>query len=284
MALVRAGGLLLVAMVTTSLLAAAPPQDVPLATLLKRLGDYIESFERSLSGVVAEEHYHQHVSSAPRDAPSQRRLKSDFLLAQIPTVPDGPRNWVGFRDVFEVDGQPVQDRSDRLVKLFVSPSGDAASQIRSIINAGARHNLGEITRTINVPTMSLEYVKPGTQGRSEFRRGGRSRIDGNQVRELRFTEQQLPRIIHTVDDAAAQGSFWIDEETGRVHRTELRLTTGRTAATVKVNYALVPELDLWLPVEMEERYSTPRRPVITGRAAYQNFRSFKVTVDTIIKK
>jgi len=283
MPLLRAGGLVLTAIVTASSLVAAP-QDVPLDTLLRRLGDYIETFERSLSAVVSEEHYHQHLSRATGGAPPQRRLKSDFLLTQIPNAPSGSPSWIGFRDVFEVDGQPVQDRSDRLVQLFVSPPGDAASQVRSIINAGARHNLGEVTRTINVPTMSLEYAKRSAQGRSDFRRGGRSRIDGHQVREVRFTERQLPRIIHTTDDAAAQGTFWIDEETGRVHRTELRVTTGRTSATIRVDYALVPTLDLWLPVVMEERYATPGRPVITGRAAYQNFRSFTVTVDTIIKK
>lgn len=284
MLLLRAGGLLCLAITTSTSLLVAAPQDVPLETLLKRLADYIETFERSVSAVVSEEHYHQHLSRATGGAPAQRRLKSDFLLTQMPNAPSGVPSWIGFRDVFEVDGQPVQDRSDRLVQLFVSPPGDAASQVRSIINAGARHNLGEVTRTINVPTMSLEYAKRNTQGRSDFRRGGRSRIDGHEVREVRFTERQLPRIIHTVDNAAAQGTFWIDEETGRVHRTELRVTTGRTAATIKVDYALVPTLDLWLPVVMEERYATPSRPVITGRAAYQNFRSFKVTVDTIIKK
>jgi hypothetical protein len=282
--LLRPGGLLLVAIVTASSLVVAAPQDVPLETLLRRLGDYIETFERSLSAVVSEEHYHQQLSEAPRGAPSQRRLKSDFLLTQIPNAPGGAPGWIAFRDVFEVDGHAVQDRSDRLIQLFVSPPGDAASQVRSIINAGARHNLGEVTRTINVPTMSLEFAKRSSQGRSDFRRGGRSRINGHQVREVRFTERQLPRIIHTVDNAAAQGTFWIDEETGRVHRTELRVTTGTTAARVRVDYALVPNLALWLPVEMEERYATPRRPVITGRAAYQNFRSFTVTVDTIIKK
>lgn len=284
MPLLRAGGLLCLAITTSTSLLVAAPQDVPLETLLKRLADYIETFERSLSAVVSEEHYHQHLSRATGGAPTQRLLKSDFLLTQMPNAPSGVPSWIGFRDVFEVDGQPVQDRSDRLVQLFVSPPGDAASQVRSIINSGARHNLGEVTRTINVPTMSLEYAKRNTQGRSDFRRGGRSRIDGYEVREVRFTERQLPRIIHTVDNAAAQGTFWIDEETGRVHRTELRVTTGRTAATIKVDYALVPTLDLWLPVVMEERYATPSRPVITGRAAYQNFRSFKVTVDTIIKK
>lgn len=280
----RAGGLLLVAMVTASSLVAAAPQDVPLETLLKRLADYIDTFERSLSAVVSEEHYHQQVMRATRDAPTHRRLKSDFLLTQMPSVADGERRWLGFRDVFEVDGEAVQDRSDRLVQLFVSPPGDAASQVRSIINAGARHNIGEVIRTVNVPTMSLAFANRRTQGRSDFRRGGRSRIDGHQVREVRFTERQLPRIIHTLDNAAAQGTFWIDESTGRVHRTELRVTTGTTAARITVKYALVPDLALWLPVEMEERYATPNRPVITGRAAYQNFRSFKVTVDTIIKK
>ena len=34
---------------------------------------------------------------------------------------------------------------------------------------------------------------------------------------------------------------------------------------------------------MNERYVTPRQPIITGRASYQNFRQFSVTVDHVIK-
>jgi len=124
----------------------------------------------------------------------------------------------------------------------------------------------------------------GEQARSQFRRGAKTTVGGQEVRELRFTERATPRMIQTLDNAAATGTFWIDEATGRVHRTEMRIFTGSTSAVIGVSYARQADVDMWLPVLMSERYSTPRQPIITGRAIYQNFRRFNVTVDTIIKK
>jgi hypothetical protein len=66
-------------------------------------------------------------------------------------------------------------------------------------------------------------------------------------------------------------------------KTELRVATGNTNATVVVVYSLQPKPKMWLPMLMNERYATPRQPVIIGRATYQNFRQFNVLVDQIIK-
>lgn len=273
----------LAAVTLLSAVATASPQDVPIETLRERLAAYIESFESRLSAVVSEEHYQQNVLGRTA-GPARRVLKADFLLTRVPGAGGGGPEWVSFRDVFEVDGEVVQDRSDRLVRLFVNPTGTATDQIRSIINASASHNLGTVHRTINVPTLVLHFAKQSMQWRSEFRRGGRSRIDGHEVREVRFTERQLPRVIHTADNAPARGTFWIDEGTGRVHRTDLRIQTGRTVADIRVEYGFDPRLDMWLPVRMTERYATPGQSTITGDATYGNFRAFTVTVDSAIKR
>jgi hypothetical protein len=270
---------LFVVVALTGLTFAAPRQDVPLETLLDRLASYIETYEEALSAVVSEEHYVQDVSGQSSLWPSTRVLKSDFLLTKAAEV-----GWVAFRDVFEVDGKPVQDRSDRLIELFIKPTGDSIDRVNRIVEESAKHNLGWVRRTVNVPTMVLQFAKRAEQERSQWRRGGRSNVRDLDLREVRFTERALPRMIQTLDNAAAQGTFWIDEETGRVHRTEMRIATGNTSVVIGVSYAHEESIDMWLPVLMSERYSTPRQPVITGRAIYQNFRKFNVTVDTIIKK
>lgn len=254
-------------------------QDTSLEALLERLATYIETYERDLAAVVSEEHYVQDVSGSNAIMwPSQRVLKSDFLLTR--SAADG---WVAFRDVFEVDGKMVQDRSDRLIQLFVKPTGDSVTQVNRIVEESAKYNIGGVRRTVNVPTMVFQFARREQQARSQFRRGSKTKVGEIETREIRFTERALPRIIQTIDNAAAQGVFWIDEETGRIHRTELRISTGTTTAVIGVSYARDEKLDVWLPVLMSERYSTPRQPVITGRALYKNFRRFDVTVDTIIK-
>lgn len=284
MAGTKALGLHVVGVVLASALVMAAPQDVPLETLQARLADYIDAYERDLAAVVSEEHYVQESTGQSTLWPGMRTLKSEFLLTRVSTPADGDSGWVAFRDVFEVDGTPVQDRSDRLIQLFLKPTGDSLTQVHRIVEESAKHNLGWVRRTVNVPTMVLQFGKRSEQARSQFRRGAETKVGEHEVRELRFTERATPRVIQTVDNAAAQGTFWIDEATGRVHRTEMRISTGSTSVVIGVSYAFQPELKMWLPVLMSERYSTPRQPIITGRAIYQNFRRFNVTVDTIIKK
>lgn len=267
-----------VALVTVVTVGAAPAQDVPLDQLLARMGAYVVAFERDMAAVVSEEIYEQTVAPQGLLAASFRKMKSEVLMAST-----GESGWVTFRDVIEVDGRPVTDRADRLVQLFVKPTGDSRDQVMHIVEASAKHNLGWVRRTINYPTMVLEFARPGEQARSQFRRGGTTKVGGIEAREIRFTERARPRLIKTQDDAAAFGSFWVEEATGRILKTELRVSTGSTASIIGVSYGHQPKLDIWLPVLMTERYSTPRQPTITGRAIYSNFRRFDVQVGTIIK-
>lgn len=261
-----------------SLRAQQPDLDNSVPALVSRLGKYVDQYEQDLAAVVSEEVYLQQTTTLNGMFGEKRELKSDFLLSKA-----GDMGWVAFRDVFEVDGKKVRDRSDRLVNLFLKPTGDSKEQVRQIVNESSRLNVGWVNRNINVPTMVLQFAKSAEQYRSEFKRGDTSEVEGIEAREIRFQEKKLPRVIGTRDGAAAQGRFWIEEATGRVVKTELRIATGNTNATIGVVYRFQPKLKLWLPMLMNERYATPRQPVITGRAIYQNFRQFNVLVDQIIK-
>jgi len=70
-----------------------------------------------------------------RLALERRELRSDLLLVK----PPGARDWLQLRDVFEVDGLPVIDRSERLTKLLEESSPFPETQIARIIaeNSGA---------------------------------------------------------------------------------------------------------------------------------------------------
>src|SRR5689334_24131739 len=97
--------------------AAAGPT---LPDVLKRTAAYVADFERQLSGIVAEEHYTQQVRFAQGYPPimnRDRRLRSDLLLVK----PSPTREYMQFRDVYEVDDRAVRDHDDRLVRLFVDP-------------------------------------------------------------------------------------------------------------------------------------------------------------------
>ena len=92
--------------------------------VLGRLTDYALAYLGQYSAVVAEEEYRQDQRVGGRD----RRLRADLLFVRA----EPSRELVSFRDVFEVDGQPVRDRDSRLQDLFITPKPDALEHLRSI--------------------------------------------------------------------------------------------------------------------------------------------------------
>ena len=139
---------------------------ISLELLLGRGGWYVADFIEKFSNVVSEEAYRQDSSVQMPVVALQRRaalgwagsatarnrvLKSDFLLVSVDSV----QEWIPFRDVFEIDGQPIRDREQRLAKLFLKPSEDALEQAQRIREESARYNLGNMRRTINNPVLAL---------------------------------------------------------------------------------------------------------------------------------
>jgi len=260
--------------------ARAPQHPEPqLDVLLARVADYVETYEAKFSGVVSEEDYEQYSRFGPRLS-DRRALRSDVIL-----VNGGPAGWMSFRDVFEVDRTPVRDRDDRLFQLFLNPLPNALDQAARIVQEGARYNVGPLSRNINVPTMALAFWRGAAQARSAYTVAGADTADGRPIIILGFREMASPRIIHTADGVPAAGRAWVDAATGRIVRTELDIDSMDVAARITVTYAPQEKLDgLWVPVQMQERYTVNATRSIFGTAHYSNFRRFNVDVATIIKK
>jgi hypothetical protein len=261
--------------------AAAPaPSSDSLEDLLRRAGDYVAAYERDVPAIVADEDYTQRFIVEPDT--EVRRLRSEIL-----TIRDESQGWVGFRDVYEIDGRPVRDRTDRLARLFLEPNADPRSQAKRIADESARFNLApQVQRTINTPLLALQFIRPQNQARCTFKDGGRKTNRGFEIRIADFQERAMPRIIRTADDAAARGRFWIDPASGRVTETELFVNTrwqGRViTALIHVTYAQQARLQIWVPISMEETYQGVG--VITGQATYSNFRRFAVSTETVVKR
>jgi hypothetical protein len=266
-------GLIMAAAISIS--TAAQSRNAELPPLLSAAADYLAEYEQKCGAVVSLESYNQDVQRG--SARSVRQLKSDMLVLSI-----GAAGWLGFRDVFEVDGRPVRDHDERLFQLFLKPSADSLAQAKKMLDESARFNIGQVTRNINIPTMALTYLKREYQSRSRFSDKGEDVVSGVRARVVEFQERASPRVITTPDGSPAGGRFWIDPATGRVLRTELMLS-GAVYLTITVTYAPQARLgDLWLPVSMRETYRRGGE-LTEGRASYSNFRQFNVDVSTIVK-
>ena len=281
----------------------SPALDAALAAAAR----YIDQYQHRISAIGAEEEYEQGAQTFPaglaatdprqpqsnRQAPTTRTV-SRKTRANIMTISRGDRGWVSFRDVFEVDGQPVRDRVERLSRILQNVNSESLEQARRIAEESARYNLDadgtKIDRTINVPMTALQYLRAANQPRSVFRLGKPERVGGIDCVTLQFTEQATPRMIGTGDGAPAHGTFWIDMTGGgRVLKTELRIdSVGARAQAIRaqatVTYGRVDKLDVWLPAVMDETYELPdTRQVVTGHATYSNFLEFAVTTSEGIK-
>jgi hypothetical protein len=287
--------LLLVALLaaTSSSAADRPPT---LTEVLARVGDYVVRYENELSGIVAEEHYSQLGDISDRPQLTRRELKSDLLLVRAEGI-DGD-GFVQFRDVFEVDGDAVRDRSERLVKLFMDPSVAAKNRAGEIMRESSRYNIGNIERNVNVPVLALSFMHPRYQPRFKFTmddagagvQKGMPKASNFtmavDVRVLSFREVGSPPLIDSRDRrgvARSQGRVWVEPDTGRVLMTEITIETPTVDSTMQVSYQSEPLLGFLVPVEMREQYVTRKRNYrLSGTATYGNFRQFTVRTDEAI--
>lgn len=277
--------------------AAPAAAETTLATVLQRAAAYVADFHRQLSSIVAEERYvqdWQRVLDRHRGTNTldHRELLSDLLLVK----PAGGTAWMEFRDVFEVDGSPIREHDERLVKMFLAP-GSTSSQIARILAESARFNIGDVQRNVNTPIFPLLFLEEANHFRFKFKQtanrtpaevtaaatpdDGAFRVS-TEVWVIAYEEKESHTMIRTDGgkDLPSSGRYWIDPATGRVLMTELIAKNRSIRATIDVSYQSQPLLGLPAPVEMRERYENTRTgSLVTGRAAYGRFRQFQVKVD-----
>ena len=255
--------------------AASPRQEAgarpDLSTLLRRAGEYVRAYHETLTTVVAEERYFQRARTRSNREES-RTLKSEFALVR---GAPGENLWLAIRDVIEVDGQRIADHS-RINTLLAGARGNLRSAARALSDEHAKYNLGQVYRTINVPTLPLEFLLPDRQSRFRFKHVGSTTVSEIETTAVSFEERSRPTIIQTVGgrDVVSQGTVWIAAE-GRVLKTELITTgIGGLRVAITVTYAFEPRLEMLLPFTMHESYSA-RDVDITAVATYSNFRRFE---------
>jgi hypothetical protein len=256
--------------------AQSPDREV----LLRRAADYLVTFVEGLSNVVAEEEYQQSF----REGAGRRRLKSDFLLV---LYPGDDNNFLAFRDVIEVNGRPVTDQQDRLLKLFVEPYKDPLVRASEIASASAGHSIAR-GRLVN-PLFVIALLQRHYQPRFRFSLKDLEPKLGPDVREIELFESVAPKPsgpqpIHAV--------AWVNEITGRVVRTELRAGKAPSTALLTTTFGTDPVLGVDVPLEMRDLYlvgATGSSALATadeyiGVAKYTRFRRFQVhvaeTIDT----
>lgn len=282
---------------------AAQAPDRALAGLLGSTAAYVRAYEERFSLLVAEERYVQEIrrpdnnpvaGNLTRNNPGggfstnggvRKRavLRSDFLIVRL----GGGNGWMPFRDTFDVNGTRVNDRSDRLAKLFAEPSDDSFNHAARIMADSTRHNLGSMTRTVNIPTLALMFLHPQVRERFTFSRHGEETLDGRLAWRVEYHESQRPALIKTTRgrDLPASGTFWIEAATGVVLKTTMTAADALVRALVTTTYRRDDGLDLWVPARMEDYYKADGEvDEVTGIATYTNYRTFTAATDLALRR
>jgi VWFA-related protein len=284
-----------------------------LRTLIERASVYVETFQRTVSELVAEERYVQVLkpwtgappvpdrepdlawrsgTGARRSARSQvlrrRQLLSDVLLVHAP----GEDVWIGYRDVAEVDGKAVRDRAVRVQKLFMSARADDRRQLQRIAQESARQNLGT-ARNFNLPTFPLQTLRASALDRFIWSQRTDDPRDAECCAVVAFSEVRSPTIVRTPAgrDVPVSGQLWIEPRTGRVTRATLQFAhqIERVEGAFDVTYGAKDGFDVLIPVRLWEWYRTAdrdhlERPAyVEGEASYGNVRRFTVSTDATIR-
>ena len=202
--------------------------------------------------------------------------------------PDRAGRYVELRDVFEVDGEAVRDRQQRLERLL----GDqqAGDTLAAIIHESARYNLGQVQRTVNTPLLPLSFLSKASQPRFKFTHvekgqpvfGDKRQAQANELAvfrvstemwTVRYEERGRNTVIKTPDgrDLPVRGRFWINPASGAVLISELIVPGVGVHATITTSYQSEPLMGFLVPIEMRELYLSDREH-ITGSASYGRFR------------
>ena len=274
-----------------SLGGAQKPQD-GFATVLSGAMRYVVAYEQKFSFLASEELYVQELQRPPNPGTNLSRtnpgggmvapgviqrqvLRSDVLLVQLG---DGD-GWMPFRDTFELNGKKVRDREDRLTKLFISNDAMRFDDAARIMQASTGFNIGNVARTINIPTLALMFLHPRVNERFVFTDEGDETLDGRVTRRAAYREAARPTLIKTTRgrDLALTGHVWIDPFTGTVVKTDLNAADPAVRASVTVTFTKNDALEIWVPEKMEEWYkATLGLDEILATATYTNVRRFTV--------
>jgi hypothetical protein len=159
--------------------------------------------------------------------------------------------------------------------------------LRELADQNGRHNIGQIIRTFNEPTLALLFLDEHYRHRFSFQRGKSDAVDRRPAVTYTFTERSHPTVVRDRDrDVAASGTLSIDDASGQVLQTVLDLTdsTSGLRGQMTVRYGAHPKFDVLVPLEMRETYTATSGEEISTVAAYSNFRRFETAGRLIIPK
>jgi hypothetical protein len=251
-----------------------------------RLDAYLTTYERALSALVAREQMTQSLDAPATTAqlgfvrpttPALRTFDSEVAFISLP----GDTGWMGVRVVRRVNGKPVAGKADALATLLRSEQPFELA--KQLLAESARHNLGS-SRNTNLPNLPLELLHPRHREQFSYAIAGHEVIDRVNVTILSADEIGIPSLIWMPDgtNLISRVTASVDDH-GRLLRAEVRSRFPAARGihdqpSVRVDFKRHEGLDLLVPVEMREQFTTAIQGAMGSSVAkYSEFRRFETS-------
>ncbi len=264
---------------------AAPVVTIDPASLLTQLRQYLTTYETQLGEVLAVERMTQRTGAHGIGDPVYtgrrgiRELESEVAFVGLP----GGAGWLGYRDVLKVDGRPARRRGPSLRQLLSVQNTESTDRARALLVAGATYNLGA-PRTINLPSLPLEFLHPRNAGRLTLTAGGSAAVTSGtcQGHRVDLVESLRPTLIQRPlgGDMPSRLSAWVEPGTGRLCRADVRTRDASASedgfeAMISVDFDHDAAVELSVPTRMREEFFVPPLTRGAGEATYGNYRRFR---------
>jgi hypothetical protein len=262
---------------------AAPAESMNDA--LGYLDRYMAECATTIPALVATERYQQTAHIARHQ--EQRTLVSDFGIIRVMETGE----WIGFRDVLQVDAHDVDNAMGMARSLLLNPNSPVEARAAAVMNGSATYNLGQ-RRTINNPAIAFELFDPQNRPRLRFSGLTQTTLNHERVIQLSFQETARPTIVRTAAgaDVPLTGQMSIDTVSKRpvlieINTVHYALQSAHPPQTIvergalRLTFANNSDVNAWVPESFTERYTSQGTPVEWGTAEYTNYRRFRVQTD-----
>jgi VWFA-related protein len=271
-------------------LLAMPSSQTELDEVIQRSSAYADAYVEQLGSLTGEERYLQEaawedISTKGRIIRShrQRQMTSDFL-----TVPVGS-TWIGMRHVREVDGMTLDPLHRGLWReAYDESTANGRQQLQQALTfESVRYNIGDFTRSSNLPTFPLEILDDANLPLVSFSKEGEEQLDAVDTWKVRFRMRRdstfmMGSGIGPSRRVVLSGFFWIEPHSGRIFRAEVTFRDPERPSAemnMSVRFRMDRGVEALVPAAMEEHYSDwLMQHEIACHADYSNFRRFESDV------
>jgi hypothetical protein len=184
----------------------------------------VEEYRKTFRNLVAEETKNIEVFKASGEVDRRRQIVSDLLVYY--TSRDGKDRTTEYRDAQSVDGQIVEKRGERALKLLTKASGASSleKELEAINHETRRHEFTRHLRGIAIDQLAL----PKPRDAFQVELVGREQIAGHDVVVLAYRQTApipgkestlpLPKELQNAR-ILRRGRLWLDAQTAQLWRS-----------------------------------------------------------------